>query len=308
MSASKIVKTWVTGDEFLASDQETINKNTINDIIDDNEEGHVLEKGSGVASVKGENALTADGANSLALGFDTKADGTDSVAGGVGTEVYSLCGFGFGNECHVDANYGVAFGNECVSRGNHSFVCGQNNQVNGENSAIIGGSGLSEFEDGMVQIPNLRIADIQQNNDIYNILAIDSSNKIVSRWYAPYGALQSYVQAGNIEKLNTVYEDLQTLSIPIGSYIGVYKIEFFSPFDMPYASTNLSATLSVDSTVYQEHKNIERSSRNGVNFIYYYTLSDNTVAHTITIQTKNNEVNPVTFDTPNLSYVLVAIA
>ena len=134
-TATGIVKSWITGDSFLAADQESLNKGTINDIIVDNNRHHVLLSGTGENSIMQDNhSNIASGLDSVALGSNTSATGSTSMAIGSYTQANALYAFSSGNKTEANGSASAAFGNYTYANGTNSFTNGAFNTADGNYS------------------------------------------------------------------------------------------------------------------------------------------------------------------------------
>ena len=144
-TATGIVKSWITGDSFLAADQESLNKGTINDIIVDNNRHHVLLSGTGENSIMQDNhSNIASGLDSVALGSNTSATGSTSMAIGSYTQANALYAFSSGNKTEANGSASAAFGNYTYANGTNSFTNGAFNTADGNYSYAGGNSCTSD--------------------------------------------------------------------------------------------------------------------------------------------------------------------
>jgi hypothetical protein len=246
MSASKITKVWTTGDDFLASDQESINKGTINSVIDDNTEFHVLKSGSTLNSIEN-NISSATGVGSVALGLATVVSGQYSLAVGDTNEITnnnSLC-IGQDNFSSGQGNFVNGFDNYVT--GNQSVAIGNSNHISGANSMAVGDNHTITTDETLA-CNNLIISDIAyQSTDSYVVLALDPDGKVKKYALSTYAEYHNYAQdLGATYTESATYVDGVRINTPSGMTAGVYEIDFSLVFYTRYADTRLEVQIIDD--------------------------------------------------------------
>jgi len=340
-TANKIVKTWAIGDHFLAADQESLNKGTINKLVDDNDLHHVLISGTGTFSIKAPNN-TASGYASIAVGDGNNVSGNYSMGvnggnnvsgnysmgGGNGIDITGDNSFALGSGCDISANYGAAFGVDNTITANGGLAAGDSNTINGiysaiigarnstinsahHNSVILGGNGLLSKSSNTTHVNKLNINSILTDDTLGEVLAVDNNglvNNVKRNWY---GYMFIFEQDMSVSTTTSnVWQDKLKLKIPTGAILGTYEIESNAGYYGNSTARDYRSRITIDGVQYkylsQEPQQGGNTQNSQHSMRYYYVLSDNTVDHIVLLQyTSETLGTQVGISEANLSAKLV---
>jgi len=343
-TATVIVKSWNTGDNFLASDINTIVKGTTNDIIADNDKYHTsLINASNTTSVVNENLsnqstisgdrsfsvgqgndITAD--DSVALGADNVINGdysgaigdsivvNDENSFGVGGDV-TIDGdgsFGGGRDITIDGNNSFGFGNRISNLGNRCYVLGSRSSINTGliNTCVIGDNISATFSD-VTYLNNLILNDVLTDDTLGSVLVLDNNRQVKKAKRNWYGYDNDYATSmGQSNTTSTSPQLKLTMNIPTGVIEGTYKIIVSYTWYTSSGSQDFRAEVTLDSNqIYYQSQEVQQNGTTQkipATKPIFVEINDNTISHPIELNYwSENTSNRVYIQDATLEYLLV---
>jgi len=345
-TATVIVKTWNVGDNFLASDINTIVKGTVNDLVEDNDKYHTsLIKATDITSTVNENPSnqsTIDGSRSFSYGSGNDITANDAVAFGTNVTVEGNNSAGFGNSVRVSGNDSLGFGDEVSADSNYSFVGGKGTSVDGSSSFAFGnratnlgtrcyilgsrskinngisntcviGDSITANLSNVTYVNNLIISDLLNDNNFETYtLVIDGNNQLKKtprNWYGEeYGFVQSM---GESNTTSTSPVQKLTLNVPTGVVPGDYKVVVSYTWYQSSPSQDFRAEVRLDSSqIYYHSQEVQQNGTTQkipATKPIFISISDNSVSHSIVLNYWSENSGARSYiKDATLEYILVA--
>jgi hypothetical protein len=125
----------------------------------------------------------AIGDYSISLNLNSQAIGNYSSSFNGGVKSKGLYSHSEGFQTIADGDFSFAAGNNSIASGNCSFVFSENSSVTGDRSVVLGGQNITGTSDDMVYVSKLNINNISDDNNLTNVLTLESNNVIAQKDY-----------------------------------------------------------------------------------------------------------------------------